>query len=94
MILSINNFQTFFIMEYSFWSGELQGIQEIAMEEFEKEQTFSNARITLAIVLASRSDFLYYKSRGMVTGELLPFDWRLVRNLFIGAKNSLKAKLK
>ena len=81
-------------MEYSFWSGELQGMQEVLMEEFHKEATFTNARYVLAAVLKTRSDFLYYKSRGMVTGELLPFDWRLVRNLFIGAKNSLKAKLK
>ena len=80
-------------MEYSFWSGELQGMQEIAIEQFEKEATFSNAHRALVIVLASRSNFLYYKNRAMVTGELLPFDWRLVRNLFTGTKNSILKKI-
>ena len=81
-------------MEYSYWSGELQGLQEVVMEEFYRQQTFSNARNALAVVLKTRSDFLYFKGRGMVNGDLPPFDWRLVKNMFVGAKNSIKMKIR
>jgi hypothetical protein len=78
---------------YSFWSGELQGIQEVVMEEFGRAPTFSSAHEALGVVLKTRADFLYFKSRDMVTGDLPPFDWRLVRNLFVGMRNSIRMKI-
>ncbi len=79
-------------MQYSYWSGEVQGLQEKLMESFSKEPTFKNALRNLAFVMKMRSDFIYFKKKGMIDGELTPFDANLVKNVFIGARNSLIKK--
>jgi hypothetical protein len=77
-------------MEYSYWSGVLQGSQEKLMEEFNNNPTAGNALHALLTVMKMRSDFVYYRKKGMVTGDLPPFDTRLIGNIFAGLKNSIK----
>jgi hypothetical protein len=77
-------------MQYSYWSGEVQGLEEKAMWNFSKQPTFTNALSTLIFCIKIRADFLYYKQKGMIDGKLTPFNTNLVRNIFVGAKNSLR----
>jgi hypothetical protein len=79
---------------YSFWSGELQGLQEKAIEEFPKDPTFSRAVENLFVITRARSDFRYFRKRGMLDGELLPLDRKLIVNIFTGIKFSAKKKLR
>ena len=69
-------------MEYSYWSGEIQGMEEKLAEDFAREPSRKQAFLTLTTVLKMRSDFLYYRKKGMVTGDLPPFDSRFIWNIF------------
>ena len=80
-------------MQYSYWSGEVQGLEERAMWNFSKQPTFTNALRTLFLCVKIRQDFLYYKKKGMIDGKLMPFETKLVKNVFIGAKNSVKRRI-
>jgi hypothetical protein len=80
-------------MQYSYWSGQVRGTEEKLIENFSKEPTFTNAMQAIFFVLKIRSDFVYFRQKGMLNGELPPFDKRLLENVFTGAKNSIKSRI-
>lgn len=69
-------------MDYSFWSGEIQGKQEKLIENFGETPTVGYAVFALIAAIKMRLDFLEYKRNGFVWGDLPPLDKRLVTNIF------------